>query len=175
MDNYENEEEEVVEVEDIEEAAEDVSEVAAEEPEEEEIDWEARAKKAESLIMESKAKAKTEKKVAPKADFKLSNFDMLALNKANIETEEDLDEVTRWADYNKVSVSEALKSNILKTVLAEKAELRNSAAAVNTGASRRANSAGISDDRLYADAQKGILPESSEDIARLARLRMKRR
>lgn len=128
----------------------------------------ARLKKAEA---ELKAKPKTEVQ-APKVDAKLSTFDMLALQKANIETEEDLNEVVRWADYNKIPVAEALKSNILKATLAEKAEIRNSALAVNTGTGRRANAGAVSEARLMADAQKGIMPESAEDIAKLARMRL---
>jgi DNA repair ATPase RecN len=166
---------------DVQEEVEDTQEVEETEGEEEDVeDIKARLAKAEELannykVRAEKAEGKTKEIKTPKSDSKLSNFDMLALAKANIETKEDLDEVTSWAEYKKVSVAEALQSSVLKTILAEKTELRNSAAAVNMGTSRRANSAGISDDRLYNDAQKGILPESSEDIARLARLRLKRR
>jgi len=91
---------------------------------------------------------------------------MLALQKADIETEEDLDEVVRWADYNKISVSEALKSNILKATLAEKAEERKSAMAVNTGTGRRSSGA-VSDERLLADAKKGIMPSTDEGLMQL--------
>lgn len=164
MENYDTEE--VVEIEETEEV-EIPLETEEEVIEEEAIDWEARAKKAEQAIIKAKAKP-----VKPTTDTKLSTFDMLALQKANIETEEDLDEVTRWADYNKISVAEALKSTILKTVLAEKSEQRMSAQAVNTGAGRRAGGGAISDERLMADARKGVLP-SGDDIGRLAILRMK--
>lgn len=166
MDNYD---EEVVEetTETPEEETEVVVEETTEEPVEE-IDWEARAKKAEAAIIKAKSKPKTE---TAKVDTKLSTFDMLALQKANIETEEDLDEVMNYAGYKKISVAEALKSNILKATLAEKAEIRTSALAVNTGTGRRASGA-VSDSRLMADAQKGIMPESADDIAKLARMRL---
>lgn len=168
MDNYDTAEEEVV----VEETQPEVvvEEVEAEEePVEEEVDWKARALKAEQAIIKAKAKPV---KSEPKVDSKLTTFDMLALQKANIETEEDLDEVTRWADYNKITVADALKSTILKTVLSEKAEQRKSAMAVNTGIGRRASGGTISDERLLADARKGILPDG-DDISRLAVLRLK--
>ena len=169
MDNYDEETveettetpEEVVE----DETTEDVVEETTEDTEEEEIDWEARAKKAEAAIIKAKSKPKSETK-APKIDGKLSTFDMLALQKADIETEEDLDEVVRWADYNKISVAEALKSNILKATLAEKAEERKSAMAVNTGTGRRSSGA-VSDERLLADAKKGIMPSTDEGLMQL--------
>jgi hypothetical protein len=170
MDNYDEEtkEEEVIE-EQEEETTEVVEESEEEEEEEEVIDWEARAKKAEAAII----KAKSKPKAAPKAkqsNTEMSHFDLLALNRANIETQEDLDEVVRWADYNKISVSEALQSNILKATIAEKAEKRASANAVNTGTGRRA-SGQVSDERLLSDAAANKLPTSAEDIARLARLK----
>lgn len=170
MDNYENEVvEETTETPEV-EAEETTDEVAPEAEKVEEIDWEARAKKAEAAIIKAKQKPKQEVS-KPKSDSKLSTFDLLALQKANIETEDDLNEVVRWADYNKISVAEALKSNILKATLNEKAEERKSAMAVNTGTGRRASGT-ITDARLIADASKGIMPESAEDIAKLARLRL---
>jgi hypothetical protein len=176
MDNYDNENDvvDVVEEEtetDTEEAVTETETDSQEDEQEgvEKIDWEARAKKAEAAII--KAKAKPAK--AP-TEPKLTTFDLLALQKANIETEEDLDEVVRWADYNKISVAEALKSKILNTVLSDKAEERKSAAAVNLGTGRRAGGGQVSDERLLADAAKGIMPDE-KDIARLAVLRMKNR
>lgn len=171
MDNYV--EEEVVE-ETTETPDEPTEEVVVEEveAEEEAIDWEARAKKAEAAIIKAKSKPKTE--ATHKTETKLSTFDQLALIKANIETEDDLDEVVRWADYNKITVAQALQSNILKATLNEKAEQRLSALAVNTGTGRRASGA-VSEARLLADAQKGIMPESAEDIAKLARMRISKK
>lgn len=171
MDNYD--EEIVEETTDTPVEEETIEEVDESPQEEEKIDWEARAKKAEAAIIKAKQKPKVEAKRV-EADTKLSTFDLLALQKANIETEEDLNEVVRWADYNKISVAEALKSNILKATLAEKAEERKSALAVNTGSGRRAGGT-MTDERLLADASRGIMPESMEDIAKLARLRMQQK
>jgi hypothetical protein len=174
MDNYEDEiveetietpeEDDSTELEEVDDSEDDV-----EEAQEGEVDWEARAKKAEAAII--KAKSKPKAKTDTRTGNGLSTFDLLALQKANIETEEDLDEVVRWADYNKISVSEALKSNILKATLSEKAEERKSALVVNTGSGRRAGGT-VSDERLMADAKKGIMPDNPEDIAKLARMRI---
>lgn len=124
----------------------------------------ARMKKLEEELKEAK-------KVAPKKENtgELSTLDIIALSKANIE-DEDLDDVLDYAKYKKTSVREALKSSILKSTLAEKAEMRKSAQAVNTGSTRKA-SGQVSDERLLADARKGMLPDSESDIAKLARLR----
>ena len=119
--------------------------------------------------------------INPFTEEKLAQFDFIsdealtiALSKADI-APEDIEDVVEYAQFKKMSVLEALKSPVMKATLAEKNELRKSAAAVNTGGSRRAGSAGISDDRLLADAAKGIMPESETDMARLQELRFKRR
>ena len=167
--------EETVEVETTSEApAEEVQE--EEEAEETVEDLKARLAKAEEERENQKKRAeKAEKKAkeAPKAEGALSTADILAITKANID-DEDLEEVLEYATFKKIGVSEALQSSILKATLAEKAELRKSALAVNTGTGRRAGG-NLSDDRLLSDAQKGNMPESEADIARLAVLRFKGR
>jgi hypothetical protein len=129
----------------------------------------ARLKKAEKELKEAK---KAEKK-EPKIDTNLSSLDIIALSKANID-DEDIDEVLDYAAYKGISVKEALNSSILKATLSEKAEERMSAKAVNTGTGRRSGGA-VSDERLLADAKKGIMPSNPEDIAKLARMRIGRK
>lgn len=162
---------EVQEETEVEDTPEEVEETEEESPEE----LKARLAKAEELANNYKARAeKAEKKAkTPKTEStgSLSTPDILALTKANID-EEDIDEVLDYANYKKISIKEALNSNILKATLSEKKEQRNSAAVVNTGATRRGSSQ-ISDDRLLADARKGIMPESEADIARLTILKFK--
>lgn len=131
----------------------------------------ARIKKLEDELKQAKTDPKPKKE--SKATGDLSTLDIIALSKANID-DEDLDEVLEYASYKKIPVREALQSSILKTTLAEKAEMRKSAQAVNTGSTRRASGL-VSDERLKADASKGILPDSEEDIARLARMRLQKR
>tara|TARA_R110000850_G_scaffold63547_1_gene143546 strand:- start:2440 stop:2964 length:525 start_codon:yes stop_codon:yes gene_type:complete len=171
MANYE---EEIVE-ETIETPEEDVDVEEVEdidtEPEEEAVDWEARAKKAEAAIIKAKSKPKAEKVDAPRTDSKMSIFDQKAIFNADIDTQEDLDEIMDYADRKGISVADALQSTVIKATLAENAQIRKSAQAVNTGTGRRAGGA-VSDDRLMSDAKKGIMPSSEEDIAKLARMRV---
>jgi hypothetical protein len=131
----------------------------------------ARIKKLEEELRDAKKGEKPKKE--SKTSSELSTLDIIALSKANIE-DEDIDEVLEYASYKKIPVREALKSSILKSTLAEKAEMRKSAQAVNTGSTRRSSSS-VSDDRLLADARKGIMPESEEDIARLTRLKLQKK
>lgn len=154
---------------------EDEEEIELDDVEDEDVDTlRSRLAKAEELANNYKVraeKAEKGKKAAPQADG-LTTSDILAITRAQI-NEEDLDEVLEYAKFKKTSVSEALKSSILRATLAEKSEERTSAQAVNTGGGRRANNGAISDERLMADAAKGMLPDSDADIARIARLRLK--
>jgi len=111
-----------------------------------------------------------------KTDSELSNTDLYALIKNNVE-EEDISEVVDYAKLKKVSIQEALKSNFVKTYLKEKAEERNVATASNTGTAKR-SSAKTPDDVLLKNLQnKGELPESDDDMKRLieAELQAKRK
>lgn len=179
MDNYDKEAEETVETPEVEEV-EEVEETPEPEPEqeqeeEEQIDWEARAKKAEAAIIKAKSKPKAPKaeasKTEAKEESKISLLDQKAIFEANIDTQEDLDEVLDYADRKGITVSDALKSTVIKATLTENAEIRNSAKAVNTGSGRR-SSGTTTDAQLLANAQKGKMPSSEEDIAKLARMRL---
>jgi len=177
MDNYDEETVEETTETPEEETTEDVAEVeeteeAETETEEEAIDWEARAKKAEAAIIKAKQKQpKAEKTAEARSDSKLSIFDQKALFNADIDTQEDLDEILDYADRKGISIAQALESTVIKATLAENAQIRKSAMAVNTGTGRR-SSGTVSDERLMADAKKGIMPSNPEDIAKLARMRV---
>ena len=164
-------EDETLEVQD--EPEEDLEEVEDDE-EEDTTDWKAEAQKAKELADNYKIRAeKAEKKPKGKSvsdETGLSTKDLLALSKANIETD-DLDEVLDYAKYKKLSIHEVLDSPVLKATLAEKAELRKSAAVVSTGTGRRAGTT-ASDERILSDASKGIMPSSDTDLARLTKLRL---
>ena len=105
-------------------------------------------------------------------DTSLSPLDIIAISKADI-AEDDISEVLDFAKYKGISVSEALKSPVVKNTLAQKKEERTVAQATNTGSARRGTSK-VTDDKLLANANSGILPESDEDIARLYQLRKRR-
>lgn len=157
---------------------EEVIEVEEEETEEEEdtTDWKAVAteekakrEKAEQTIIKAKQKPKTES-----TSNGLSTLDIIALTRANI-ADEDIDEVLDWANHKKISVAEALKSTVIKATISERAEERKSAQAVHSGGGTRRAGNVVSDERLLADATKGIMPDSEADIAKLARLKFLRK
>ena len=133
----------------------------------------ARIKKLEQELKD--AKTATNKAPELTATGNLSPVDIIALMNAKVTEPEDIKEVQDIAERPKISIPAALKLPITKATLAELAEIRTSANAVSTGAGRRAGSGVISDDRLIADARKGILPESETDMARLQELRLKGR
>lgn len=128
----------------------------------------ARRIKAEEAIEKAKKKGKTAPVVSTNG---LSTSDIIALTRANIE-DEDIDEVIDYARYKKVSIAEALKSGVVKATLSEKSEERKSAQAVHTGTGTRRAGSAVSDERLLADARKGVMPDSDTDLARLTKLRI---
>jgi hypothetical protein len=140
----------------------------------ESIDWKSEAQKAKELAENYKVRAekaeraaKTVKTVdAPTAKTgDLSSKDIIALMNAKV-AEEDIDEVADYAKYKGISIAEALKTSTIKATLNERSEQRNTAAATNTGASRRGSSQ-MSEDALLSNAGSGRMPESDADIARL--------
>jgi hypothetical protein len=147
-------------------------ETATEENADESIDWKAEALKQKEIAQNQKIRAeKAEKgnKKPPTAPSVTSTKDLLALMEAKV-SDEDIEEVEDYAKYKGISISEALKSSTVKTLLAERREKRDVANATNTGSARRSPSK-QSDDVLISKASKGEMPESSEDIARLIRAR----
>lgn len=107
---------------------------------------------------------KTETK-APQTDSSLSTKDVFVLIKAGV-PEEDIDEVVEYSKLKNISISEALNSPIVKTILANNQELRDTANGTHTGAGKK-GSAKLSDEALLENARNGILPESDDDMRRL--------
>ena len=155
------------------------------EDDENEIDWKAEAEKKDKAYRDQKTRAEiAEKKLkggnhAPNAqsDDKqngdITYMDMIAITKSNIEME-DIDSVKKFARMENISIAEALKNDELKAMLNVKAEKRNVNVASHSGASRRSN-AKLSDDALLANAKKGNLPDSDEDLNRLHELSIGKR
>lgn len=162
-------EEEIVVTESTEEPEETVEELR------ERLNQEQKAReKAEEIANNQRIRAeKAERKgeVAPKPfnqsskQPELSTKDLYALMDAKV-PQEDVDDVVEYAKFAKIPVTEALKNNVVKTILRDKAEMRNVAEATNTGASRR-TSGKVSDETILSKASKGELPESDEGIAQL--------
>jgi hypothetical protein len=164
---------EVVEDVIVEETEDESDQESDSENDAEDIDWKARAIKAETLIEAKKREAKQQKKVEPTSETKteqdLTTKDVLALVRNNV-SEDDMDEVIEYAKFKNIPIADAIKTPAVKAILAEKAENRSVAEASNTGTARRGSSK-ISDEALLSNASKGQLPESDEDLRRLIRLR----
>jgi len=102
-------------------------------------------------------KAETSSTLTPK--------DLYALMQAGV-SEDDIDEVTEFAGFKKISVAEALKHDVVKTILSNKKEFRKTAEVANATPSRKGVSK-VADDVLTSNLSKGIIPESPEEAERL--------
>lgn len=136
----------------------------------------ARLKKAEEVAKNQKIRAeKAEKELKalkstppePKVEG-LSAKDILALRDVH---EDDVDYILEEAKIRNKSISELRKDPYLQIILKAKAEERASAQASNTGVTRRAEDK-LSDDKILSDFNKGIVPESEDDIQRLVEAEM---
>lgn len=136
-----------------------------------------RTKKAEGFIKDKTGKwVKKEKpKPAPvasqednKSDDNLSTMDTIALVNAKVTTKEDIETIVKYAKMEQVSISDALESDVVQTILKKRSEEKRTADATNTGSSRRGNTK-QSGEALHDKANKtGELPDSDEDMAKLA-------
>lgn len=130
-----------------------------------------RAEKAEKASKNGNSEG--EKTPKNERNEEMSSRDIIALTKANI-ADEDIDVVLDYAKFKKISVAEALKSSVVKATLAENEEHRKTAAATNTGTGRR----GVqqkSEDVLLSEFKSGKVPETDDEMERLAVARMKAR
>lgn len=136
----------------------------------------ARTKKAEGFTLKDNKWVKetkpTEENSGKSSQDSLSQADLITIARSNI-PDEDLPEVLEYTKLKGITVSEALKSTVVKTILAEKDEARKVAEGTNTGNARR-GSAKLSDEQLIANADAGKMPESDEEIKRLITLRKKK-
>lgn len=119
---------------------------------------------AENYKIRSEKAEKKGEKDTPKTE--LSQTDIITLAKADIH-EDDIDEVLELAKFKKISVKEALSSNVMKSLLAERKEERKTAEATSAGA-KRSGTRAKSGDELLSDANTGKLPDTDEGIKELA-------
>jgi hypothetical protein len=112
---------------------------------------EAKILKAERLKKEEKAKA--EPQPSQKQDG-LTSMDAIVLMGAKVTEKEDIEMVAEYAKFKGIPIADALKSSIVKAELAEKAELRSTAAATNTGNARR-GTARPTDEQIVSSAAEG--------------------
>ena len=158
------------------ETLENVDTEATETPEESIEEVKARLAKAEEVAANQRIRAekaegklKDVKPAESKTDG-LTTKDTIAIMNAKVH-EDDIDEVVDYAKFKKIPVSEALKSGVVKTLLAEKAEQRTVAEATNTSGARR-SSAKLTDEALMSNIRGGQLPESDADIQRALKVKM---
>ena len=123
-----------------------------------------RAEKAERLAKAQKVEVKPEV-----SKPNMSTRDYIALVNAKI-NEEDIQEVEDYAKYKGISIADALKVGVVKTLLAEKEEMRKTAQATNVSNARR-SSATVSPETILAKARKGDVPDGEDDIEKLVRSR----
>ena len=114
-------------------------------------------------------KAEKGEKKEEKDGYVMSEKDIFALSKANIE-EEDLDEIKDYAQFKKLTVADALKDKTLQGILSDNAEKRQSARAVDIGKGGRSTT--ITGETLLTRAEQGQVPEDDEGIDKLVNARM---
>lgn len=150
------------------------------ENEDSEIDYKAEYEKQKKIAENQRIRAekaeknsKTAKPVnkSTQSSSELSGKDVIALTSAGVTESDDIDEVMEIAKLKKISIAETLKLGITKTILAEKKEQRETANATATGGQRRGSSR-VSEQTLIEKASRGELPESAEDMRRLAEAQM---
>ncbi len=100
----------------------------------------------------------------------LSQADLITVIGAGI-PQEDLPSVMKYAKSEGISIAEALNSDVVTAILDTNKEKRTVADATNTGKTNKSKGA-ITDEQLLSDSKKGTLPESDEDMDRLAKLRL---
>jgi hypothetical protein len=133
--------------------------------------------KAEQAFNDQKKRAeKAESKPkAPKqpVNDQLSQTDLYALIKADV-PQEDIGEVAEYARLKGISVSDALKSTVVKAILSDNAEVRKTAQVTSSGTVRR-GAGQKSGDSLLAAARAGKMPDSDEDIRSLIEARFEKK
>lgn len=127
-----------------------------------------RAERAEK----EERKDKAEQTKEPQVQHDLSSKDTIALINAKVH-EDDLDEVIEYAKFKKLSIAEALKTNVIKSSLAEKAEQRTTAEATTTGKTRGGSVKATGESLLQKAQKTGDLPERQEDLEALLEQRLK--
>lgn len=141
---------------------------------EELADLKAKAAKADDLETKNKQLYERAKKAETKAPSDdISARDAVLLMQANVPAE-DFDEVVQAALVLKKPLAEALKSSVVKTILAEKADERRTANATQTKAPARGASKVSGDDLLTKAMETNEVPDTDEGMAALAAARQAR-
>jgi len=152
--------------------------LSEEEPEETVEEIKARLAKAEELATnyktraekaEAKAKENKPQAAQPKKEADLSQTDLYALIKADV-PEDAISEIKEVAKLKGISVSEALKTTLVKSILAEKAEQKATAEATSVGTVRRSGPS-LTPSAVLEKARKGELPDTDAGLEALLKAR----
>jgi len=128
------------------------------------------AKKAKELADNYKIRAEKAER-SKKADNEtpkneLSQKDLVALIRAEV-SEDDFDEVTDYARLKNISVSEALKSSVIRIILSEKKEERATAQATATGNKVSGAKSTSGSELLNRARTSGELPDDEAGMKKL--------
>lgn len=98
--------------------------------------------------------------------------DQYALLQAQVPAD-DIDEVISYAKFKGISVTEALKSSVVKATLSEKAEMRKSAEVANTSGSKR-TTVKVTEDQLVEKASSGNMYDLDPETLAEADINLKK-
>lgn len=131
--------------------------------------WQKKAKAVETPKPKEESKETPEVPEATKDD--LSQKDLYAMMTEKV-PQEDVDEVVRASKALGISIPDALQSNIVKSLLSDRAEKRTTAEMTNTD-NTVAGPTEVTDEELLSNAKKGELPDDDEGIQKLISAKLK--
>lgn len=124
----------------------------------------AQLEKENKTLKIQKLKTKAKKPEAKAESSELTQHDLYALM-ANKVHEDDIDEVVAYARLKNIDIKDALKSNVVKTILRDSEEVRQTNQVANTKTSRKAPQERTVD-QIMQKIQKGELPDNPEDMVK---------
>jgi len=132
-----------------------------------------KAKKDAELANNYKIRAeKAEKGSTKKDEPEISIQDMHALRDVH---EEDIDEVLSYAKFKNITARDALKVDVIKTFIADRAEKRKTAQATNINTGRRGVTPNTGETMLSEAMKTGKLPSTDEEMTKMTEARLKRK
>lgn len=121
---------------------------------------------------EDKPVQKTNPAPTPRVEDGLSSMDTIALIDAKVTNKDDIETVQEYARLKGLSIGEALATPLVKSILKDNAEQRQTAEASNTAPARR-GSIKLTDEQILSNAQAGKFTDDPEALAE-ARMAAKR-
>jgi len=161
------EQEEQVEETTEEQTEEETTEQSDDSEESDDTDWKAEALKYKAISERKAKQANKPKKIETETQAKkieITPMDSISLMEAKVTNVDDINEVLDYARFKNVPVLEALDSDVVKTMLANKTAERKTANATSTkGGKRGAHKP--SGDELISEAGEGKFPDDPDDLA----------